>query len=110
MLASKLLSGGQRVLEETGASYVEPTLFGSVINTMKIAREEIFGPVLSVIEFEGAEEAISIANDTQYGLGAVVCTRDISKAHQVARALRACSVWRRIIESPLHARRLSRSA
>ena len=60
---------------------------------MKIAREEIFGPVLSVIEFEDAEEAIRIANDTQYGLAAAVWTRDISKAHLTARALRAGSVW-----------------
>ncbi|MED5606308.1 aldehyde dehydrogenase [Pseudomonas sp. JH-2] len=90
---ARLLTGGQRVLEETGGTYVEPTLFDGVSNAMKIAREEIFGPVLSVIEFEGAEEAIRIANDTPYGLGAAVWTRDISKAHQTARALRAGSVW-----------------
>ncbi|SDI09452.1 gamma-glutamyl-gamma-aminobutyraldehyde dehydrogenase [Pseudomonas delhiensis] len=90
---ARLLTGGQRVLEETGGTYVEPTLFDGVSNAMKIAREEIFGPVLSVIEFEGAEQAIRIANDTQYGLGAAVWTRDISKAHQTARALRAGSVW-----------------
>ncbi|MEL7939068.1 aldehyde dehydrogenase [Pseudomonas delhiensis] len=90
---ARLLAGGQRVLEETGGTYVEPTLFDGVSNAMKIAREEIFGPVLSVIEFEGAEQAIRIANDTPYGLGAAVWTRDISKAHQTARALRAGSVW-----------------
>ncbi|MDF3934676.1 aldehyde dehydrogenase [Pseudomonas citronellolis] len=90
---AELLTGGQRVLEETGGTYVEPTLFDGVSNAMRIAREEIFGPVLSVIEFENAEEAIRIANDTPYGLGAAVWTRDISKAHQTARALRAGSVW-----------------
>ena len=90
---ARLMTGGRQVLEETGGTYVEPTLFDGVSNAMKIAREEIFGPVLSVIEFEGAEEAIRIANDTQYGLGAAVWTRDISKAHQTARALRAGSVW-----------------
>ncbi|MCP8465387.1 aldehyde dehydrogenase [Pseudomonas sp. ZM23] len=90
---AKILTGGKRVLEETGGTYVEPTLFDGVSNAMKIAREEIFGPVLSVIEFEDAEEAIRIANDTQYGLAAAVWTRDISKAHLTARALRAGSVW-----------------
>jgi 4-guanidinobutyraldehyde dehydrogenase/NAD-dependent aldehyde dehydrogenase len=60
---------------------------------MKIAQEEIFGPVLSVIAFDTAEEAIAIANDTPYGLAAAVWTTDISKAHQTARALRAGSVW-----------------
>ena len=90
---AKILTGGQRVLEETGGTYVEPTLFDGVSNAMKIAREEIFGPVLSVIEFEDAEEAIRIANDTSYGLAAAVWTRDISKAHLTARALRAGSVW-----------------
>ncbi|WP_259757451.1 aldehyde dehydrogenase [Pseudomonas sp. GCEP-101] len=88
-----ILTGGKRVLEETGGTYVEPTLFDGVSNAMKIAREEIFGPVLSVIEFENAEEAIRIANDTPYGLAAAVWTRDISKAHLTARALRAGSVW-----------------
>ena len=88
-----ILTGGKRVLEETGGTYVEPTLFDGVSNAMKIAREEIFGPVLSVIEFEDAEEAIRIANDTPYGLAAAVWTRDISKAHLTARALRAGSVW-----------------
>ncbi|CDF86386.1 aldehyde dehydrogenase [Pseudomonas sp. QL9] len=90
---AKILTGGQRVLEETGGTYVEPTLFDGVSNAMKIAREEIFGPVLSVIEFEDAEEAVRIANDTPYGLAAAVWTRDISKAHLTARALRAGSVW-----------------
>ncbi len=88
-----ILTGGKRVLEETGGTYVEPTLFDGVSNAMKIAREEIFGPVLSVIEFEDAEEAIRIANDTPYGLAAAVWTRDISKAHLTARGLRAGSVW-----------------
>ncbi|MCJ1883829.1 aldehyde dehydrogenase [Pseudomonas sp. LA21] len=90
---AKILTGGKRVLEETGGTYVEPTLFDGVSNAMKIAREEIFGPVLSVIEFEDAEEAVRIANDTPYGLAAAVWTSDISKAHLTARALRAGSVW-----------------
>lgn len=88
-----LLTGGKRILEETGGTYVEPTIFDGVTNAMKIAKEEIFGPVLSVITFDSAEEAIAIANDTPYGLAAGIWTSDISKAHQTARAVRAGSVW-----------------
>jgi 4-guanidinobutyraldehyde dehydrogenase/NAD-dependent aldehyde dehydrogenase len=87
------LTGGRQVLQETGGFYVEPTLFDGVDNAMKIAREEIFGPVLSVITFDSVEEAIRIANDTQYGLAAALWTRDLSKAHLTAKALRAGSVW-----------------
>lgn len=90
---AKLVTGGKRVLEETGGTYVEPTIFDGVTNAMKIAQEEIFGPVLSVITFQNADEAIRIANDTQYGLAAALWTSDISKAHLTAKALRAGSVW-----------------
>jgi len=90
---AKLLAGGKRILEETGGTYVEPTIFDGVTNAMKIAQEEIFGPVLSVITFDTAEEAIAIANDTPYGLAAGIWTSDISKAHKTARAVRAGSVW-----------------
>lgn len=90
---AKLLVGGKRILEETGGTYVEPTIFDGVSNAMKIAQEEIFGPVLSVITFDTAEEAINIANDTAYGLAAAVWSSDISKAHLTAKALRAGSVW-----------------
>ncbi|AWT12139.1 aldehyde dehydrogenase PuuC [Stutzerimonas frequens] len=90
---AQVLIGGQRTLEETGGLYVEPTIFDGVSNAMKIAQEEIFGPVLSVISFDSAEEAIAIANDTPYGLAAAVWTADLSKAHRTARALRAGSVW-----------------
>jgi len=90
---ARLLLGGRVALEESGGSYVEPTLFDNVNNGMKIAREEIFGPVLSVIEFDDAEDAVRIANDTPYGLAAAVWTADLSRAHNVARALRAGSVW-----------------
>ena len=81
----RLVIGGERVLEETGGYYVEPTIFDGVRNDMRIAQEEIFGPVLVVIEFETEEEAIEIANDTPYGLAAAVYTRDIDVAHRVAR-------------------------
>ncbi|MDH0184167.1 aldehyde dehydrogenase [Stutzerimonas sp. Brlt_13] len=90
---AQVLIGGQRTLEETGGLYVEPTIFDGVDNAMKIAQEEIFGPVLSVISFDSAEEAVAIANDTPYGLAAAVWTADLSKAHRTARALRAGSVW-----------------
>ncbi|NHW00536.1 aldehyde dehydrogenase [Stutzerimonas degradans] len=90
---AQVLIGGQRTLEETGGLYVEPTIFDGVGNAMKIAQEEIFGPVLSVITFDSAEEALAIANDTPYGLAAAVWTADLSKAHRTARALRAGSVW-----------------
>ncbi|AQZ94061.1 aldehyde dehydrogenase [Halopseudomonas phragmitis] len=90
---ARLVSGGQRVLEETGGFYVEPTLFDGVRNDMRIAREEIFGPVLSVLSFKDFDEAIAVANDTIYGLAAAVWTRDLSKAHRAAKALRAGSVW-----------------
>ncbi|MBS7662533.1 aldehyde dehydrogenase [Pseudomonas lalucatii] len=90
---AKLVAGGKRVLEETGGTYVEPTIFDGVDNAMRIAKEEIFGPVLSVIGFDTVEEAVAIANDTVYGLAAAVWTSNLSKAHLTAKALRAGSVW-----------------
>lgn len=90
---ARLVTGGKRALQDSGGVYVEPTLFDGVTNSMRIAQEEIFGPVLSVIAFDDAADAVRIANDTVYGLAAAVWTRDISKAHQTAKALRAGSVW-----------------
>ena len=86
-------TGGSRALEETGGFYVEPTVLSSVSNEMRVAREEIFGPVLSVITFADEEQALRIAHDTEYGLAAGVWTRDITKAHRIAKKLRAGSVW-----------------
>jgi 4-guanidinobutyraldehyde dehydrogenase/NAD-dependent aldehyde dehydrogenase len=93
LAGAQVLTGGVRVMSETGGTYIEPTLFDGVDNAMRIAQEEIFGPVLSVIEFDTPEEAVRIANDTPYGLAAAVWTNDLSKAHMTARALRAGSVW-----------------
>ncbi|MDH4566216.1 aldehyde dehydrogenase family protein, partial [Pseudomonas sp. BN414] len=90
---AKLVAGGKRVLEETGGTYVEPTIFDGVSNAMRIAKEEIFGPVLSVIAFDSEEEAVAIANDTIYGLAAAVWTSNLSRAHLIGKALRAGSVW-----------------
>jgi aldehyde dehydrogenase (NAD+) len=73
--------------------YVKPTVFANVTNEMTIAREEIFGPVISALPFDTLEEATKRANATPYGLAAGVFTRDVSKAHRVAAALRAGSVW-----------------
>lgn len=90
---AELRLGGQRAMAESGGFYIEPTIFDRVEHDMIISREEIFGPVLSVIAFDTEEEALRIANDSQYGLAAGLWTSDITRAHRVARRLRAGSVW-----------------
>ena len=87
-----VVTGGRRAREQTGGFYVEPTVFDRVRNDMKIAREEIFGPVLGVIRFDDEAEAVRIANDSPYGLQASVWSSHIDRAHRVARALRAGTV------------------
>jgi acyl-CoA reductase-like NAD-dependent aldehyde dehydrogenase len=89
-----LVAGGARTDIGTGKGYfVQPTVFADVRPEMTIAREEIFGPVLASIEFADIDEAIARANDTEYGLAAGVWTRDIKKAHYIARKLQAGTVW-----------------
>jgi len=91
---AKLVAGGERADIGTGKGYfVKPTIFDDVDPNMKIAREEIFGPVLATIRFNNVDDAIAKANATMYGLAAAVWTRDISKAHRVARAIKAGTVW-----------------
>jgi gamma-glutamyl-gamma-aminobutyraldehyde dehydrogenase/4-guanidinobutyraldehyde dehydrogenase/NAD-dependent aldehyde dehydrogenase len=87
-----LVAGGEQVLQETGGYYIQPTIFTGVRPDMTIAREEIFGPVLAVQAFTHVAEAVQMANDSTYGLHAGVWTRDIHKAHSVARALRVGTV------------------
>ena len=91
---ASLVAGGERADIGTGKGYFfQPTVFDHVDPGMTIAREEIFGPVLAAIEFTDLDEAIARANDSQYGLAAAVWTRDIKKAHYVARRLQAGTVW-----------------
>ncbi|MBR9773423.1 MAG: aldehyde dehydrogenase family protein, partial [Gammaproteobacteria bacterium] len=90
---ASLRLGGAPLSGSLGGLLVPPTVFDDVTPKMRIAQEEIFGPVLAVIGFDEFDEAMTIANDTIYGLAAAVWTRDLSKAHRAARALRAGSVW-----------------
>ncbi|CAA2141741.1 aldehyde dehydrogenase [Hyphomicrobium sp. ghe19] len=88
-----LALGGSRTLADTGGFYVEPTVFDQVKPENTLAREEVFGPVLAVTRFKEPDDAIRIANDTNYGLAAGLWTKDISLAHRAAREIRAGLVW-----------------
>jgi len=88
---ANLALGGSRVGNR--GFFVEPTVFSQVTNRMKIAQDEIFGPVLSIISFRSEDDAILKGNDTEYGLAAAVWTRDVSRAHRVAWALKSGRVW-----------------
>jgi aldehyde dehydrogenase (NAD+) len=90
-----LAAGGARMTQGSLADgfYVEPTIFSAVADDMRIAREEIFGPVVSVLPFDSIDEALARANRTEYGLAAGVWTNDVKKAHRVSQALRSGVVW-----------------
>jgi len=92
---ARVAAGGRRAAEVNGGKgyFVRPTVFDGVTPAMKIAREEIFGPVLAVLPFEDVADVVAQANGTIYGLAAGVWTRDVAKAHKVARAVRAGTVW-----------------
>ena len=92
---ARAVSGGDRLTEGAYAKgyFVPPTVFADVHDNMRIAQDEIFGPVLSAIRFEDIDEVVSRANATSFGLGSGVWTRDVTKAHRLAKAIRSGSVW-----------------
>jgi aldehyde dehydrogenase (NAD+) len=92
---AKALAGGSRLTEGALSKgyFVPPTVFANVQDNMRIAQEEIFGPVISAISFKDSDDLIKRANATTFGLGSGVWTTNVSKAHQVAKTLRAGSVW-----------------
>jgi len=90
---ARLVAGGQPASVNGRGFFVEATVFDEAKPGMRIVEEEIFGPVLAVLTFEDLEEAVALANRTRYGLAAGIWTKDIRKAHQVARAIRAGTVW-----------------
>ena len=89
---ARIVTGGARTLTETGGYFVAPTIFDDVRNTMTIAREEIFGPVISLVPFDDEDEAIALANETSYGLAASVYTTNLDRAIRFSRAIRAGTV------------------
>lgn len=88
-----LIAGGTPVRIETGGFFLPPTVFDRVAPTISIAREEVFGPVLTIHDIDGVEDAIALGNATDYGLTASVWTSDLNKAHRMAQGLRAGTVW-----------------
>lgn len=90
---ANLVTGGRRFNEAGNGYYFTPTVFENVTNEMTIAREEIFGPVVSVIRFKDEEDALAKANDTIYGLASGVWTNDLKRAHRMARRIKAGTVW-----------------
>ncbi|MCC5999242.1 MAG: aldehyde dehydrogenase [Pararhodobacter sp.] len=86
---ARLVTGGQRILQETGGSFFAPTIFDGVAPRHRLSREEVFGPVLAITPFDTEEEAVALANDTDYGLAAAVWTGNLSRAHRMVSAIDA---------------------
>jgi acyl-CoA reductase-like NAD-dependent aldehyde dehydrogenase len=90
---ARLACGGGRPKHLTRGWFVEPTIFADVRNDIRIAREEIFGPVVAVIPFENEDEAVKVANDSTYGLGGAIYSRDTARAIELAKRIRTGVVW-----------------
>ena len=90
---AQLVIGGERVLQETGGTYVQPTIFDGVSNAMRIAQEEIFGPVACLLPFKDEAEGLRLANDVEYGLASYIWTQDVSKVLRLARGIEAGMVF-----------------
>ena len=92
---ARLVCGGEKI--ESGGlekgNFIRPTIFADVTNDMRIAKEEIFGPVVSIIKFKTEEDVIAMANDSEYGLGGAVWTRDINRAIRVANSIETGRIW-----------------
>ncbi len=89
---ANVITGGDQVLQDSGGYYVSPTVFKDVQNSMTVAKEEIFGPVLCAIDFENEDEALQIANDTHYGLNAMIWSNDLNKVHKLAKRIKSGKV------------------
>lgn len=85
----RLETGGQRILQDTGGFYLQPTVFSGITPDMRLAQEEIFGPVLGALRFSTEEEALRLANSTVYGLASAVWTGNLSRAHRMVRGTKA---------------------
>ena len=89
---ANIITGGEQVRQDTGGYYISPTIFKDVKNEMTVGKEEIFGPVLCAIDFENEDEALQIANDTQYGLNAMIWSNDLNKVHKLAKRIKSGKV------------------
>ena len=89
---ANVLTGGEQVNQDSGGYYISPTILKDVKNDMKVAKEEIFGPVLCSIDFENEDDALKIANDTNYGLNAIIWSNDLNKVHKLAKRIKSGKV------------------